>query len=362
MSVYVETPAARLADWLEFQAIIHEYHEVPLDLLWEAMGLAEDTPVDAFGEEDPYDTEVGMSEDTQRERVRARVERELERRMEALGPTAYPFALADDVLCCTLDRDIAATTEGQLAYLLCLRLSIPVSEVLDLDKLPPINTGAERNLFQHCANLAAAGYLGGQTYAFGWPRPDRTDLLGALTVLENAMQGEGVVRSATPRTAPRNPKDDQLDVVAWIPHNDGPGCALTLWGQVATGKDWTIKAFNSDHVELFMRHWYAKPPMMKPVRAMFVPFSIFDDIHDRDPGEYVETLQLNTISYGIIFHRYRLPACVQRAFNRTEDVSVMRALPSAEVARLLRQWWSGFESALRRAAMGPERDHAADAA
>ncbi|MHC1791812.1 hypothetical protein [Solidesulfovibrio sp.] len=357
MPVYLETAAARLADWLEFQSIMHGYHEASLDLLWEAMGIAEDAPVDAFDEEDPDDVIIGMSEDTERERVSARVERELERRMEALGP-AYPFVLEGGVLRFVLDTH----KEGQLTYLLCLRLSLPLSEVLELDRLPPINTSNERNLFQHCANLAAAGYLGGKVYAFGWPRPDNTSFLSALSELERCMNGEGVVQPSIPRVALQNPKDDELDVVAWIPHNDGAGCALTLWGQVASGKNWIFKAFNSDRVEQFQHRWYIKHPVLQPVRAIFVPFSLFDDVHDRDPGEYVETLQDRTREYGIIFHRYRLPVCVQRAFDRADEVSVMKALPSTEVARLLQQWWVKFEDDLRHAAMRPGQRHAADAA
>lgn len=356
MPVYSETPAARLADWLEFQAITHGYREAALDLLLEAMGLSEDTPVDAFGELDPDDAAVWLSEDTEREMVCGRVERELERRIDSLGK-AYPFVFVDGSLRFNLDL----SKEGQLAYLLCLRLSLPLSEVLDQDRLPAINTQRERNLFQHCANLAAAGYLGGKTYAFGWPRPDKTDLLGALVALERAMQGEGIVQPAIPKTAPKKAKDDELDVVAWIPHSDGAGCALTLWGQVATGKDWTDKAFEEGRIERFRHRWYVKHPALKPVRAMFLPFSIFDDVHDHDPSEYVERLQEAAWEYGIIFHRYRLPVCVQHAFDRGDEASVMRDLPCAEVARLLREWWVMFETELIGATKTGAR-HAADAA
>ena len=345
LPIYAETPAARLVDWLEFRTLLHEFGETPLEFILDAIGISEDAPVDAFEEDDPDDVTVGMNEDTAREQVFGRVEREIERRMEALRD-AYPFVLTDGMLHFCLND----TKYGQLSYLLCLRLSIPMSSVLDETILPPIQTQAERNLFQHCANLAAAGYLGGKVCPFGWNRPDKTGLLNALRVVEKAMEGEGDIASFIPLGVPARPKDDKLDVVAWIPHADGPGCALTLWGQVASGMDWGEKAFSSDDVERFRRRWYSKPPALPPVRAMFVPFCLFDDVFDRNPGEYLAMLKDQACVFGMLFHRYRLPACVQQAFEMPGEVSVMRELPKSEVARLLGEWWAQFSGQLRQAA------------
>ncbi len=347
MPIYADTPAARLVDWLEFQTLIHKFCEIQVDVLWEAVGLAEDAPVDAFLEEDPIDVAVDKSEDTQREQVYARVEQEVERRMYALAD-AYPFHMEDGVLRYYLDRNNA----GQLTYLLCLRLSLPLSGVIDEDKLPPITIAKERNLFQHCANLAAAGYLGGKVYAFGWPRLDQTSLLDALRKVENAMGGEGVVKSNISMKSLTHKKDGEIDVIAWIPHADGPGGALTLWGQVASGKDWEKKELSTGCIEQFRHRWYEVAPSLDPVIAMFLPFSLFEKEYDNNKNDYQELIRDRTKRYGILFHRYRLPAYVQRAIriSKGEDVSVMESLPGSEVLRLLDEWWEAFYNDLYHAA------------
>ncbi|QJT10214.1 hypothetical protein [Oceanidesulfovibrio marinus] len=344
--LFVETPAARLVDWMEFRAILHHYNECALDELWESMGIAEDTYQDALENLDPDDVTAICNEDTEREQVLGRIEREIDRRVEALRidstHSAYPFKLEDSAL----QFELNSTIPGQLSYLLCLRLSLAMSNVLDTDQVPAIKNSLERNLFQHCANLAAAGYLGGKTYAFGWPRPDKTGLLDALRALEKEMGSEGVVRHMAPKGAPTRPKDDQVDVVAWIPHHDGPGCALTLWGQVASGLDWEEKPLSTDRIERFRGRWYKEAPCLKPIRAMFVPFSLFDDVYDQDPSHYLAALFDHTREYGIIFHRYRIPLCVQKAFDRGDEVSVMRSLPKHEVASQLQNWWEDFFASL----------------
>lgn len=340
-AIYPETPAGRLVDWLEFQAIIHQYHEASLELLWEAMGIAEDAPVDAFEEDDASEAVETINEDTVREEVFAKVEREVERRICALN-SAYPFLLEDSILRYEIDPSKA----GQLAYLLCLRLSLPLSEALDEGTLPPIDNTTERALFQHCANYAAAGYLGGKVYAFGWPRPDKSGLLEALRRVETAMEGEGIVKAEPPDSAPVQSKDDELDVVAWIPLTDGPGGALTIWGQVASGKNWAEKALSTDKIDQFQRRWYDSSPVVKPARFMFVPFSIFDDVYDGDKGRYIrKTLDILPV-YGTIIHRYRLPAYVQRAFSRYDEVSVMEGLSRREVLEQLATWQEEFERKL----------------
>lgn len=340
--IYPETPAVRLVDWLEFQAIVHEYHEAPLELLLEAMGISEDGPVDAF-DDDPGEVAEIINEDTVREDVIARAEREIERRLATLN-SAYPFFLEDSVLRYVLDP----AKVGQLTYLLCLRLSLPLSEALVDGALPLIDNTKERALFQHCANYAAAGYLGGKVYAFGWPRPDKTGLLEALRKVEDAMESEGKVRSVAPIEAPGRSKDDEIDVIAWIPLTDGPGGALTVWGQVASGKNWLDKPLSTNKIEQFRMRWYEYPPRLMPSRFMFIPFSIFDEFYDIDKERYTRCMLDKVSIYGTIIHRYRLPVFVDRAFSQHDDVSVMEGLSRDEVLGQLAVWYTEFEQELNR--------------
>ncbi|BBO69104.1 hypothetical protein DSCA_30340 [Desulfosarcina alkanivorans] len=324
----LDLPATRLADWLELYTLTTEYKECPVEKLLDAMDISEDAYI---GDE---------TEDVEKEQVLGRVCREFERRDETLKE-AYPFKIIRGG---TFIEQKEALNPGMLSYNLSLRISIKSTEIVVDGSLPDISY-QERNLFQACANLAAAGYLGGRVYAFGWPRPDHTNLLDALRLVELEMGGEGVVQDFPPAPA-KHAKDDELDVFAWLPHCDGPGWALTLWGQVASGKDWSIKPLSSDKIEQFRRRWYKKPPVLKPIRAMFVPFCLFEDELEKGAEAYKEALCDNTVLYGIIFHRCRLPWYMQKAYNNSIEVEGLGIVNKENVYGELKVWWEQFSEIL----------------
>lgn len=329
-----DPPATRLADWLEIQALVAEYGQAPVELLWESLGIANDEAL--------LDTTL---EEEARESLLGKAASEVDQRLESLGQ-AYPFKLSNGGAYLKFATDL---TPGALTYLLCLRLSLPSSPILVPRFLPEISPN-ERTLFQYCANLAAAGYLGGRAYAFGWPRPDRSGLLEALRTVEEAMHGEGEVHTDPP-CAPKQAKDDEVDVIAWLPHKDSPGWALTMWGQVASGANWKDKPLGTDKVDQFRRRWYRRPPVLTPIRAMFVPFCLLEEERNLGGISYKEALLDMTQMYGIIFHRHRLPACVQKAYNREGEVEGVGGLSKGLVQTQLQDWWKGFREALRHAAL-----------
>lgn len=326
-----DLPATSLADWLELHTLTTEYKECAVDKLWEAMDL----PDDGF----PSDE----TEDVERENLLGRVYREFERRTETLK-NAYPFEVLEGGAFLEHKKEL---NPGMLAYNLSLRISIKSTGIVADGSLPEISP-KERNLFQSCANLAAAGYLGGRVYSFGWPRPDRTNLLNALQFVENEM-GEGIVRDRPPPEAPKSAKDDELDVFAWLPHCDGPGWALTLWGQVASGKDWVNKPLSRDKIEQFRRRWYKKPPVLRPIRAMFVPFCLFGEALEKGVETYKATLLDSTVLYGIIFHRCRLPRYVQKAFDSSCEVEGTGVDNKEKIFSELNEWGSRFYETLFKA-------------
>lgn len=326
-----DLPATRLADWLELYALTTDYRACAVEKLWEAMELPENA----------LDNET---EDIEKENLLGKAYREIERRIESLDE-AYPFRISDRGATIVCEQNL---NPGMLAYLLSLRISIKSTGIVADGSFPDISP-QERNLFQACANLAAAGYLGGRVYAFGWPRPDRTNLLEALKKVEQEMGGEGVVLDSPPQGAPNRPKDDELDVFAWLPHCDGPGWALTLWGQVASGQDWSNKSLSSDKIKQFRMRWYKKQPALEPIRAMFVPFCLFEEELDEGTEKYKATLIDRTIHYGIIFHRCRLPWCMQRAFDRPNEVEGTTAKDKQIVYNELKEWWEKFCQTLQAA-------------
>jgi len=331
----LDSPATRLADWLEIYALSTEYRECPVEKLWEAIDL----PEDSFHSDE--------SEDVEREQMLGRVSREIERRIETLK-SAYPFEITGGGTHIIHKADL---NPGILTYNLSLRISLNLTGIIADGYLPNISH-SERNLFQACANLSAAGYLGGRVYAFGWPRPDHTTLLSALKFVEIEMGGEGIVYDSPPTEAPNQAKDDELDVFAWLPHCDGPGWALTLWGQVASGRDWAQKPLSSDKIEQFRRRWYKKPPVLLPVRAMFVPFCLFEEELEKGSETYRATLFDQTIRYGIMFHRCRLPWYVKKAYDSQHDVEGIGVINRENVYNDLRTWWEKFCWTLHAIAIG----------
>lgn len=326
-----ELPATCLADWLELYALSREYQECPVGKLWDAMELSEDS----F---------PGIEkEDVERDKLLNRVCREFEHRRDSLAD-AYPFEIQEGGQIIS-HKGRKELKPGMLAYDLSLRISIKSNGIIADGALPDI-TLSERNLFQSCANLAAAGYLKGWVYAFGWPRPDHTSLLEALKTVEGFMGEEGEVMDEPPSGAPSQAKDDELDVFAWLPHCDGPGWSLTLWGQVASGQNWQHKPLSSDKIEQFRRRWYKKPPVLSPIRAMFVPFCLFEKELEKGTENYKAQLLDSTAICGIIFHRYRLPRYVQDAFNDKYEIEGLNVLSKEAFLNELLVWWDQFRNSI----------------
>jgi hypothetical protein len=97
------------------------------------------------------------------------------------------------------------------------------------------------NLFQICATVAAAGYVAGDAYWFGHPRPDKTTFLQAVEQLVEQI-GSGEPRSHAPKGATRYAKDCGVDVIAWRSHHDGYPAKTVLYGQCAAGMNWDGKS------------------------------------------------------------------------------------------------------------------------
>jgi hypothetical protein len=82
------------------------------------------------------------------------------------------------------------------------------------------------NLFQICATIAAAGYMHGDAYWFGHPRPDETSLLQAVETLSTLLR-RGSPAAVAPTGETRLAKDGGVDVVAWRDHHDNRPAKLT---------------------------------------------------------------------------------------------------------------------------------------
>lgn len=231
----------------------------------------------------------------------------IQSRMKCLT-TSYPFELDEkgDVLS-YIEKDERLTFD-QASYLLCLILS-------NLSNLTPILGGTAchpsdseivrlRNYFQYFATAALAAELNSSAWSFGHPRPDHTNFINKLTEIWNVLK-DGNVDSDP--SAPKNPKDDQVDIFTWKPHPDGlPGCLFGA-AQVATGANWKDKSIKGHMNDVFWSRWFGRHPVTKVICYHIIPFT-------RTEVEFRDDVSV----LGNILHRLRVPYKVREAANLLE--------------------------------------------
>ncbi len=213
----------------------------------------------------------------------------------------YPYKLDDtgNILEYAWDSNYSF---GQTAYILCLILS-------NLTAMTPVLTGSSvypkdaeinklRTYFQYFATAAMAAEIGGRSWSFGFPRPDRSGFLDKLKEIWTEIRDGRV--EAQPG-APLQPKDDKIDVFAARPHLDRlPGFLLAA-AQVATGQGWRDKSLKG-HLDAFRKRWFGSQPATDFIPYMIVPFALSDD-----------ELRNDVRGMGNMLHRLRVPRRVQEA-------------------------------------------------
>ena len=245
----------------------------------------------------------GEMQEGEEEIVSSAVSR-IETRLGALDST-YPFRLdsTGDLLKYKLDEE----SLGQAAYILSLVLSNlrALTPVLDDSGLHPDSAEVRklREYFQYFATAALAAEIQGEAWSFGFPRPDRSGFLKKLEQIWVKLQ-DGSVESQT--GAPKQPKDDRIDVFAARPHLDGlPGFPLAA-AQVATGQNAGEKSLKG-HLSAFKSRWFRTQPVTDFMAYMIVPFATGDD-------QFVDDVRL----MGNVLHRLRVPRRVAEADQLVE--------------------------------------------
>ena len=234
---------------------------------------------------------------------------ELEYRERILG-ARYPFALemmdVDWSLRRRNEQDDPKTTAARSSYLFCL-LACAIRDqrvsgagTSDLTKQIP-------DLFQAIATKAAAGALCGEAISFGWPRPERTGFRQALQGASRRL-GLGRVLDEVPLWSSGKEKDASIDVIAWRDLVDKRPGKLVLFGQVASGNDWTEKSVKND-ISIFLS-WFSEQPTKHYLPAIFIPFPQ----HHSCAGKASETFEdvavaeawLREQKFGLVIDRLRI--------------------------------------------------------
>lgn len=297
--ISASSPVVRLADWLELTAILDGDGNSSRQEL--ATELRLNGTIDAHGifdrayENGSEDTHQQLSTDIeaevdhnghQAEVVADDAFTEIERRAEFTG-AGYPFAITGDSIELSVDR-----FNSSYVFLLLLSWFGP-----NQDHTP--RRHPERSFETLCAR-AIRSYFGGlthsKTYRFGWPRsePHQSFSMALDHVIAELNEGG----NAKPITDTRAPRDDQLDIVAWIPFTDKLPGQLIAFGQCAAGSNWEAKVSELPDTAGWCSHRMTDPPLVPPIRTFFVPHCI-----ERGRWEWASRRA------GIVFERCRIASC-----------------------------------------------------
>ncbi len=283
-----------IVDWLEFSVICSPYNLAQVSHVKRAWDTRRNT------EDSDFEGDSSTTEDAFLESVFEEI-----RLREEMLNGAYPFGLSDSGEEFFLKADL---TPGGVSYLFCLFFShVGKDEVLDGTLLPNV-TFRERDLFQVCSTLAAAGAVSGSSIAFGFPRPDGSNFLDKLREVYQLF-GEGKVREHPLPGATSSPKDDGVDVIAWSPNPDNSPGKYYLMGQVASGGNWPGKSLKGV-VEKFHDTWFEVKPASTPNPSLFIPFHI-SAVGDESLDD---TLLVLTYQFGSVFYRLRIPKLIDKGF------------------------------------------------
>lgn len=300
---------SRLADWLEVVSLAAvRGRATRSDVLGIFDLLGDDGRAVERDEETGESLEAEILEDARAELADAVLE-ELESRAAVLG-NLYPFQIevrgqnwrvlrADEA-------DNAEVSAARSCYIFCLLTSAIRDHCIHGAGLAPL-TLALPNHFQAIATAAAAGVLGGEVVSFGWPRPEGTPFVPALHDVSKRLR-LGTPRDVAPLWSNGREKDSGIDVIAWRDFADAQPGKLVLFGQVASGHNWTEKSVNSDTPRFLS--WFSEHPTKHYIPAIFIPFPQHHCCSGRDDASFAMVAHaeawLREQEFGLVVDRLRI--------------------------------------------------------
>jgi len=320
----IETPLAilpldrsfqEICDWFEFHVLSSEYHCASfseLARIWDKRRNSENTDFEDSG-------------NTQEEFFLEEVNQIIRERITFLGD-CYPFKFSENDEELIYDKD--NLNAGSIIYLFCLFLSNKnKADIFDDDSFFEIDNKI-RDLFQACATWAAAGEVDGHAYSFGFPRTDHSGFLVKLRAIYQHFS-DGKVRNSPLPGVPISPKDEEIDIIAWRPREDGAPGTYYLLGQVASGGNWEAKSITGA-ICAFHRNWFDTLPASNPSPAMFIPFNIIPTKEET----LQEKISFLTPRYGIIFYRYRIPLIAKKGLEISHTKKSLVIERTTEISKI----------------------------
>lgn len=237
--------AAKLADWLELQALNSAGGNASAGALERELKRLGYNGIKAEG-------------------LIGNVFTEIDSRKRAAGDAAYPFSREPTSI------KIKGSAKDYPAYVFCLALSFFSWRV---------RKKATENpwlLFEQLAGHSAKGYLGGEMEVFGTSTREgkvcEKQFVEKVNRLAGQLrEGDGFKTQKTFST-----KDAKLDIVAWKPFPDARASQVVLFGQCAAGANWVAKLTELDP-EVFWDQWMSRGRVSQLLRSVFIPHRLFDN-------------------------------------------------------------------------------------
>lgn len=298
------------ADWLEVLALARPHQSAtdndiagPNDILEDraAIDLVGD---DGFPSEDPDIVDLAS------EQALDALFEEIAYRKRVLD-TAYPFDLEIAGRRLTIKvsppTGVEAVDQGRAIYVACLYMTAVRGGLINAKAAGIQADPAMGNAFQICATIAAAGYMSGDAYWFGHPRPDRTPFLDAIRKLSGLLR-QGAPAATVPLGETLYAKDGGIDVVAWRDHHDGRPAKLIMYGQCSSGMDWPSKTVKGSVDR--MDSYYSLPPSKHWIPALLTPFPLYSEKENTNRLRTEDSMRgfyrQNEAVMGVIIDRLRI--------------------------------------------------------
>lgn len=320
---------SQFADWLEVLALVRPRHVATRSEVLGLLDLLE--PEDSsHGEEDDNGEKLDeeILED-QRLAAADDVLDEFTNRQQILGGL-YPFDVAVRGASWSIQpSEPAAEDETEIARL-CYKFCLLTSAIRDKrikGKAVPVLEASMPVHFQALSTESAAEVIGGVSFSFGWPRPDASAFRPALSQLHQQLM-LGAPLTFEPLWSSGKEKDAGVDVVAWREFDDAQPGKLILFGQVASGNDWTTKSIKNDTPGFFS--WYSERPTEHHIPAIFIPFPQ----HHECKGKKFESFEavafaqawLREQEFGLVVDRLRIVGTAARRIHRENNKKLVSDL------------------------------------
>lgn len=244
------TDAIKLADWLELHALAAEDSNASVGDLERVLGREAS---DTSDHEAPY-------------RLAREAVAEMARRTIAAG-NSYPFELAGNLVTARADAQTACRP-----YVLMLCLSYFGWTAKKNSPYKP------RRWFEEMGQIAADAFMAGESALLSPPRtllpgPFRAAIDHLCTLIKEGGGWKPQPAGWNRRGAGLAPQDDAVDVVAWRHFPDQLPGKLVLFGQCASGDNWSTKLTDLQP-DAFCGQWMREVPPSKVIRAMFIPHRV----------------------------------------------------------------------------------------